>query len=230
MAVYRFRITFEEHEDVLREIDILGKQNYEELHRAIQEAIGFDNSKNASFFISDDLWRKGEELALNVSGHDDDDDLPPRKKKPKKMSGERIADHIDDPHQRFVYVFDPGANWTLLMELVRIIPDDPKVNYPKTTKTSGAAPKQYKQTVAPPVEDEEVEDDEEDKKRKNLAFTAVEQFDHSEHPGNEEGEDSHHNEEESETASENGEDAEESEEEAGEDFDPGSLGAEGDDF
>jgi hypothetical protein len=224
--VYRFRLSFEDHEDVYREIDIQGKQNYEDLHRAIQESIGFDNSKEASFFMSDDLWRKGLELALHPPKEEDDDDDGPRrgKKDIRKMSECRIANFIDDPHQRLVYVFDPVARWTLLIELSRILQEEPKMNYPRTSKSVGIAPKQYKQAIIPPpVEGEEEEDDEEDKKRKEKVFTAVEQFDVSEHPGAEEGEEEIAGADDIETP---GEEADEEPEEEGSDFDPGAFGTE----
>lgn len=224
MAVYRFRISFEDNEDVVREIDILGKQSYEEFHRAIQEAISFDNQKEASFFMSDDYWRKGQEIALKpIVDDDDDDDYPRNKKAPvKQMSKCRVADFIDDPHQRMLYIYDPQVRWTLMIELVKIVPDDPKANYPKTSRSVGAAPKQYKQVIAPPPVDEEEEDDEEDKKRKEKVFTAEEGLDEAEHIGDsEEGEEgivSGGTEEETETPEEG--------EEEGSDFDPGAFAGE----
>ena len=42
MAVYRFRITFENFEEVYREIEIKSDQTFEDLHFAIQSSIGFD--------------------------------------------------------------------------------------------------------------------------------------------------------------------------------------------
>jgi hypothetical protein len=223
MAVYRFRIVFEDHEDVVREIDILGKQSYEDFHRAIQESISFDNSKDASFFMSDDLWKKGQEIASRViENDDDDDDYPSSRKKTdiRLMSKSRIADFIDDPHQRMVYVFDPQAKWTLLIELSKILTDDPKTNYPKTVKSEGAAPKQYKVPVIPPPLDDDEEDDVEDKKAKEKIFTAVEGIDVDEHLGDsEEGEDAPADSEEAEPGSE-----EESGEEEGGDFDPDAFG------
>lgn len=230
MAVYRFRIVFEDHEDVVREIDILGKQTYEEFHRAIQEAIAFDNSKDASFFMSDDYWRKGQELALNPPPRDDDDDdLPPhkRKKEVRHMSKSKIAEYIEDPHQKMVYVFDPAVKWTLMIELSKIVPLDAKANYPKTTKSEGIAPKQYKQTIIPPVIDEDEEDEEEDKTVKEKVFIAVEGIDVDEHLGDsEEGEDAPVDSEEETPA-----DEESGEEEAGEDFDPGDFaGGESEEF
>lgn len=167
MAVYKFRIIFEDHEDVVREIEVQGKQTFEDFHRSIQEAIGFDNSKDASFFMSDDYWRKGQEISnAKVAPNDDDDDdyRKPKVTPPKAMSKSKIADFIDDPHQKIVYIFDPVAKWTLFIELVKILSDDPKTNYPRTVKSSGTAPKQYKQVIAPPIDEDDDEEDEEDKK------------------------------------------------------------------
>ncbi|GAB4134388.1 MAG: hypothetical protein Fur0041_07610 [Bacteroidia bacterium] len=195
MAVYRFRIQFEDHEDVYRDIDITGKQTFEDFHRAIQEAIGFDNSKEASFFMSDDYWRKGQEIALNVKHDDDDDDddfRRPQKSKPKKMKDSKIAGFIDDPHQKIIYVFDPAAGWTLMIELLKILPDDPKTMYPKCVKSFGTAPKQYKVVASPPSdEDDEDLDDEEETKGPEKVFTAEEEYDEEEAlEGEEDGDDS----------------------------------------
>lgn len=229
MAVYRFRIVFEDDEDVAREIDILGKQTYEDFHRAIQEAIGFDNLKDVSFFMSDDYWRKGQELALNPPVFDDDDDdLPPskRRKEVRPMSKAKIAEYIEDPHQKMVYVYDPQVKWTLMIELSKIVPNDPKVNYPKTTKSEGVAPKQYKQNIVPPPVDEE-EDEEDDKKVKEKIFMAVEAIDEMDNVGDsEEGEDPPVDSEEAEPIDETGGDGEE----VADDFDPEAFGGESEEF
>ncbi len=179
MAVYRFRIVFEDDEDIYRDIDVQGKQNFEVLHRAIQEAIDFDGVKDASFYVSDDMWRKGREIALNPvqNDADDDDDFRKPKKLPAlKMSKTLIASIIDDPHQKFIYVYDPAVKWTLMIELMKIVEDDPKAVYPKCIKKGGIAPKQYKQVIAPPVDDED-EEDEADKKAREKVFVVDEEYD-----------------------------------------------------
>jgi len=180
MATYRFRVTFEEHEDIYREIEIKVSQSYEEFHHAIQESIGFDGSKPASFFISDDYWRKGQEIASEAPKNqdDDDDDIPAHKRKPpvKLMAKTKIAPTIEDPHQKIIYVSDPEALWTLMIELIKIGEDAPKVTYPKCVKTVGQAPKQYKVVaLPPPVDDEDELEDEKDKKEK--VFHAEEGYD-----------------------------------------------------
>jgi hypothetical protein len=223
MAVYRFRVVFEDDEDVYREIDVLGKQTYEDLHRAIQESISFDSSKEASFFMSDDYWKKGQELALNPPPQDDDDDDYPsvrKKTEIRPMSKAKIAEYIDDPHQKMVYVFDPKVKWTFRVELSKILSDDPKTNYPKCTKLIGASPKQYKVAIIPPPLEEDEEDDAEDKKAKEKIFTAVEGIDVDEHLGDsEEGEEPPVDSEESEPGAE-----EEASEEEGGDFGAEAFG------
>ena len=62
MAVYRFRVYLEENEDNYRDIDIRTVQTFEQFHTIIQESFKFDNKHSASFFVSDDYWRKGQEI------------------------------------------------------------------------------------------------------------------------------------------------------------------------
>src|SRR3954468_22399493 len=109
--VYRFKVTYEDHEDVFRYIEIKSSQSFLELHTAIQQAIGFDNSKSATFYMSDDYWRKEDEISVENTGEEKAKRSKIKKSdEPKKKK--TIADHIDNPHQRFVYVFDPEKEWT----------------------------------------------------------------------------------------------------------------------
>lgn len=147
MAVYRLKIYLEDNEDIYREIDIQSSQNFEQLHNAIQEAYKFDKKHAASFFVSDDYWRKGQEITLRVEDLPADDEDIRKKRDPKKlMSAVKIAKYIEQPRQRFVYVFDPNAQWTFCLELMKILSDDPKMTYPACVKSIGNPPKQYKQT------------------------------------------------------------------------------------
>jgi uncharacterized protein (DUF2249 family) len=146
MAVYRFRVIIEENDDVYRDIDIKAAQTFEELHDTIQEAFKFDKKHAASFFVSDDYWRKGLEITLRK----EDLELTPEeirlKVEPKKlMKDARIAKYIETPHQRFVYVFDENVQWTFLLEMMKIANEEPKAKYPLIFKSIGTAPKQYKQ-------------------------------------------------------------------------------------
>lgn len=171
--VYRFKVTYEDHEDVFRLIEIKSSQSFLELHTAIQQAIGFDNSKSATFYMSDDYWRKEDEISVENTGDDKTKKSKiKRSEEPKKKK--TIADHIDNPHQRFVYVFDPEKEWTFLIELLKIVPEDKTLAYPQCVKSAGTAPKQYKPTnIPPPVEEDN------DEPKKTSSPHAVEKEDHA---------------------------------------------------
>ncbi|MBK7855962.1 MAG: hypothetical protein IPJ79_14750 [Bacteroidetes bacterium] len=62
MAIYRFKVSFEDYEDVSREIEIKSDQTFAELHHAIQSAISFDGQKQSSFYMSNDNWIKGRKF------------------------------------------------------------------------------------------------------------------------------------------------------------------------
>lgn len=150
MAVYKFKIVIEDNEDIYREIEILSGQTFEDFHNAIQDAFKFDKKHAASFFVSDDYWRKDQEITLNKEDLAlDSEEIRKGVAEKKLMSATKIAKYIDNPRQRFVYVFDPVAKWTFCIELMKILPDNPKGNYPACVKSIGTAPKQYKSTAAP---------------------------------------------------------------------------------
>lgn len=148
--IYRFKITFEDNEDVYREIEIKSTQTFEDFHNTIIQSVGFDNQHNASFFISDDYWRKGEEITLKAA-----EGL-------RQMGKCKMALLIDDPHQKFVYIYDLKAQWTFLVELLKIVPDDAKATYPKIAKTVGESPKQHNtnDVIVPVGEDDDIDDNE----------------------------------------------------------------------
>jgi len=146
MAVYRFRVSLEENEDVYRDIDIKSGQTFEQFHQVIQEAFKFDAKHSASFFVSDDYWRKNQEITLKKEDLPLDEEEVRKKVDPKKLMAEtKIAKYIEQPHQRFVYIFDPVAQWSFLIEMLKIAEESPKLNYPVVNRSAGNPPKQYKQ-------------------------------------------------------------------------------------
>ncbi len=155
MSVYRFRVTFDEYDDITREIDIKAIQSFKDLHLAILHSIGFDQKHGASFFVSDDMWRWGAEFVseneLQQTGMDG-------KKKTTGlalMEKKKIVNSIEDPHQKFIYVYDYVVQWLFHVELVRILSPDASKTYPYCSRSMGTAPKQYKVVLPPPEEEEE---------------------------------------------------------------------------
>jgi len=143
MALYRFRITFEDYDDVTREIDVKSNQTFEELHRAIHQSTGYNPEYPSSFYISNDQWMKGEEITY----------LPNQRRIDRGVSlmeKVKLSSFIDDPHQKFYYTFNFDRPFDFHVELMKIILDDaPGVTYPAVIKSVGEAPKQFGNVFTP---------------------------------------------------------------------------------
>src|ERR1700761_8775247 len=137
MALYRFRVTFEDYDDVVREIDVKSNQTFEDLHRAIHQSTGYAPEYPSSFYISNDQCIKGEEITY----------LPNQKRIDRGvalMDKVKLLSYIDDPHQKFYYTFNFDRPFDFHVELLKIILDEtPGVTYPAVIKSVGEAPKQF---------------------------------------------------------------------------------------
>ncbi|MFN5252319.1 MAG: IS1096 element passenger TnpR family protein [Bacteroidia bacterium] len=150
--IYRFKVWFEDVEDVTRWIDVKPSHTFLDFHNIIQESIGFDKKEFASFYISDDKWRKLMEISLeDMQMGDDDQNADPV----MLMKDSRMRDFINDPHQRFVYITDFVANWTLFCELHAIADEQPKKEYPLIFKSEGKAPRQREDSKFKLLDDNE---------------------------------------------------------------------------
>jgi len=143
MALYRFRVTFEDYDDVMREIDVKSNQTFEDLHRAIHQSTGYNPEFPSSFYISNDQWMKGEEITY----------LPNQKRKDRGislMTNVKLLSFIDDPHQKFYYTFNFDRPFDFHVELMKIILDEtPGTTYPAVVKSVGEAPKQFGNVFTP---------------------------------------------------------------------------------
>lgn len=135
MAIYRFRVSFEDYDDIERDIDIKSNQTFEDLHRAIHQSTGYQVEASSSFYVSNDQWIKNEEIAF----------LPnPRKVSNgvALMSNSKLSSFIDDPHQKFYYTYNFDRPFDFHIELVKILlNDEPGKTYPCVARSLGEAPK-----------------------------------------------------------------------------------------
>jgi hypothetical protein len=131
--VFRFKVTFEDVDDVVRIIDVGAANTFKDFHNKIQEAIGFDNAKPASFFKANDIWRKdGDEFCTEGRQH------------AKAAGASELGKFIDDPHQKMLYVYDAeNGDWHLRAELIKLFRAEAGITYPHIFKSDGVAPKQF---------------------------------------------------------------------------------------
>ncbi|MDO3625950.1 hypothetical protein [Mucilaginibacter sp. BT774] len=152
MAVYRFRVAFEDYDDVVREIDIKSNQTFEDFHRAIHQAIGYKCEYPSSFYVSNDQWIKGEEITFMPNQRRIDRGIV-------QMDKVKLSNRIDDPHQKFYYTFNFDRPFDFHIELLKILLDEtPGTTYPAVVKSSGEAPKQFgnvfNPTILPPASED----------------------------------------------------------------------------
>jgi len=138
MAIYRFRVSFEDYDDVIREVDIRSNQTFEELHLAIHQGTGYDPEHSSSFYVSNDQWIKGEEIGY----------LPSERKIDRGialMSNSKLSSFIDDPHQKFYYIYNFDRPFDFHVELIRIMDEEKGKEYPLISKSIGEAPRPFGQ-------------------------------------------------------------------------------------
>ena len=98
--IYRFRVILDNdtEEDIFRDLEIRENDSMEDLHNIITQSFGFDGMEMASFYVSDEEWNQGEEIAMF--------DVSEGNNKVKVMSATKINDLVHEASTRLIYVYD----------------------------------------------------------------------------------------------------------------------------
>jgi hypothetical protein len=152
MHVFRFRVFLEDVDEFYRDIEILASSTFEQFHTIIKQSVELQGQELASFYMCDGKWTRRQEITL-VDMVEDEDDEDEVAKAPLVMCKCKLAELIDDPHQRLVYVYDFLNFYEFNIELLKIIPADKKVKYPRCVRKSGIIPKPGSITPAPIPDD-----------------------------------------------------------------------------
>ncbi len=164
MLIYKFKASFEDQDDFLREIELRADQTFEDFHQAILGNLGLDPGMLASFFICDHRFRKQKEIQLvetsstQLRKKTGTEEGPENINKAILMRESELKDFIDDPHQRLLFVYDYASNWTFYIELIKIMHEDKSISYPFFSKSVGPVPRELvpvqKQSAETDVSDE----------------------------------------------------------------------------
>lgn len=138
MSIYKFRVLLESNAEkpIFRDIEIKSTQNFDDLHEIIVAAYGFDNSQMASFYLSDEQWNKGQEIALfdmNIEG-DENNILV--------MDKTIINTQVNCVGAHLLYSYDFLNMKNFFIELIDLkVKEDKDAFYPKVVYSQGEAPK-----------------------------------------------------------------------------------------
>ena len=139
MAVLKFRVYWEEDDAIYRDILVKHTQSFQDLHTIILKAFEFDQKHDATFYRSNDIWKRGREISKEV--YDRDYKVPPL-----LMAETAISSEIIDTNQHFIYEYDFVKSWSFLIELIQVIKNadaDMSLEYPLVSRVEGVGPMQY---------------------------------------------------------------------------------------
>jgi hypothetical protein len=139
MAILKFRVYWEEDDAIYRDVLVKHTQHFIDLHQIILKAFEFDQLHAATFYRSNDVWKRGREISKEV--YDKEYVAPPL-----LMSETAIGTEIIDTNQHFIYVYDFAKSWTFLIELIQVIKNadaDMSLEYPVVSRIEGVGPMQY---------------------------------------------------------------------------------------
>ena len=132
--IYRFRVILDTHEDVFRDLEIEATANLEDFHNTITQAFGFGGQEMASFYISNDLWEQGEEIALF-----DMSEIPGST---RVMNETSLDDVVNEDQTKMIYVYDFLNMWTFMVELAEITEYEEGRSYPNLMFAHGHIPEE----------------------------------------------------------------------------------------
>lgn len=148
--IYRFRVILDTEEDIFRDIEIEKNASLEDFHNCITQAFGFDGTEMASFFISDDQWHQGEEIALF--------DMETSEDPIRVMSETELEEVVHRDQTRLIYVYDFLSLWTFFVELGDIVEPEDGMSYPNLMYTHGQIPAEAPEADFSGDEEDESED------------------------------------------------------------------------
>src|SRR5690606_41165810 len=125
-----------------------------DLHQALLAAMGYNLELLSSIYVSNDRWKKGTEIAY----------LPRESKNEQGvalMEDSKLSRFIDDPHQKFYYVYNFDHPLDFHVQLIKILKEEAGKAYPALFKSVGHVPKLPGAKVVPTETDNKKDDVEE---------------------------------------------------------------------
>ncbi len=165
MTLYKFRVMYEEDDNIYRDIEIRPSQNFIEFEEAIVKAWGLRAEAETAFFESNDRAQKVKEIKFLKTFKKDGKDMHPV-----------LLMFVNNPHQKFLYIHEGKQELVFFIELLQIGKEKSNTTYPVMVKSNGPSPVKkedvYKHIKAHAVETEEEEgiDEDDEARMKDMGF------------------------------------------------------------
>lgn len=155
MIIYRFRITTDEQEDFLREIEIQPSQTFLDFHDLLLSCADLESCKKASFYLTDLKFNKRQEISLKTNKkqlrkYDEElDQIIVETTHTRLMKDAHLKKYIEDPHQKMIYEYFGKDLIVFYIELFKILKVEDTFNFPRCVKATGELPKKVEIPMAP---------------------------------------------------------------------------------
>lgn len=131
--IHKIRVILDSKEDVFRDIEISEDQTLNDLHEAIKNAFELEGEEMASFYLSDENWEQGEEIAMEDISENESD----RKPVMREVSVDQIIPEVGN---KMIYVYDFLDLWTFTVEVMETGIEAENIDYPLTVFSFGNRP------------------------------------------------------------------------------------------
>lgn len=131
-AILKIRVVLDHEDEVFRDIELEHKGSMEDLHECILAAFDISNDQMASFYVSDEQWNKGDEIALM--------DMGTSENPVALMSETQMVEQLEE-RSRLLYVYDFLNLRIFYVEVLSLNDAESGAEYPRVTLELGELPK-----------------------------------------------------------------------------------------
>jgi hypothetical protein len=131
-GTYTFKVAFKHAKNINRTIEVQSEQSLEDLHRAIQSALQWDNDHLYSFFLNGN----GDDPRYRFASPFEDDE-------PQWTTDGIIGELGLTLKHTFLYLFDYGDSHEFEVQVVGITAQAEPGEYPRVIASMGESPRQY---------------------------------------------------------------------------------------
>ncbi len=134
MALFKFRISWEEDNNIERDIEILSSSTFETLHAAVIQVFGLKPTWGATINVLNEAGKLSRVIDTAVEKNIKDAPALSAKKTP-------IGAMVSHPSQEFIYNITTEKDWSFFINLITMELEVPDPNlYPRMTRSEGLSP------------------------------------------------------------------------------------------
>lgn len=140
-TIHQLKITLEDIEPkIWRYVEVPSNYNFDQLHYAVQDAMGWENCHLHKFTVKNLTTNKEETISPPSEYDDESDDYTGGRFQKINSTKAKIADYFLSKGNKALYEYDFGDSWYHEIKFEKILPAEEGVKYPRCIAGSRACP------------------------------------------------------------------------------------------